>query len=597
MSVLLQIQGAEKSFGDQLLLDDASATLVDKVKVGFVGRNGAGKSTLLRVILEQEDLERGEVIRHPSLKIGYLEQHDPFLPGESALDFLMRESGQPEWRCGEVGGEFELKGVYLDGPVSELSGGWQTRVKLASLLLREPNLLLLDEPTNFLDVRTQILLEHFLKRFNKAALIVSHDRAFLQATCDQTLDLTRGKLSLFPGKIEEFLVFQAERREHEQRANATVQARQRHLQKFIDKNRTRASTASRAKSKGKQLARLKTVEIENDLPTASIRAPIVSARQGPAVRLIDLSIGYPDHSVATGINIEIEHGQRTAIVGDNGQGKTTLLRTMARSLDSRAGTVKWGHHCELGVYAQHVYGSLDERSTVLEYLESKATADNTHQQILAVAGSLLFRDSHIHKRIRVLSGGERARLCLAGLLLGSYNILILDEPGNHLDVETVEALVEALTRYRGTVIFTSHDRHFMRKLATSIVEVRDGRVRNHEGDYDAYLYSINREIEAGELQRRPPKSKGTKRKTSSAPNPKEAEARDYDPKKIRKELKALERSIRELDAQRLKLNDQLHSETDPEAALQLHNDVKALEMELGLAEERWLELSAIDHEM
>lgn len=592
MGVLLQIRGADKSYGEQVLLDDAEATITDHVKVGFVGRNGAGKSTLLRVLLEEEELERGEVTRHPNLKIGYLRQHDPFAEGESALDFMMRDSGQPDWKCGEVGGEFELKGSYLNGPISALSGGWQTRVKLAALLLHEPNLLLLDEPTNFLDVRTQILLEHFLRNFNKAALIVSHDRAFLQATCDHTLDLSRGKLTMFPGKIEQFLTYQAERREHDERVNATVQAKQKHLQKFIDKNRAKASTASQARSKGKQLERLKTVEIASDLPTASIRAPIVTPRQGPAVRMQDLSIGYPEHTVATGVNIEIEHGERAAIVGDNGQGKTTLLRTLVRSLQPIAGTVKWGHHCEIGVYAQHVYGSLDDNQTVLDYLEYKATPGTTNQMILAVAGSLLFRDEHVRKKVKVLSGGERARLCMAGLLLGPYNILVLDEPGNHLDVETVESLVDALHAYRGTVVFTSHDRHFMKRLATSIIEVRDATAKNYGGDYEAYLYYINKEIEEGERGRTPSHSKPKKKKPSGTSG-EQGMPKTMDPRKIQKELKAIERKIRKLDAERTAINDQLMTATDPDEAMRLHNEVKALEMDMGVAEERWLELHAM----
>src|SRR3989440_1738232 len=186
MATLLQITKAVKSYGDQMLLDEAEATLSDNINVGFIGRNGAGKSTLLRVLLGEEELDSGEVIRHPSLRLGYLRQHDPFLPGETSLGFLMRDSGLPDWKCGEVAGQFELKGAYLEGPVAKLSGGWQTRVKLASLLLHEPNLLLLDEPTNFLDLRTQILLEHFLRGYNAGCLIVSHDRAFLAATCAYT---------------------------------------------------------------------------------------------------------------------------------------------------------------------------------------------------------------------------------------------------------------------------------------------------------------------------------------------------------------------------------------------------------------------------
>src|SRR5215204_3749689 len=224
MGILFQITDAHKSYGDQVLLDGADATISDNVKVGFVGRNGAGKSTLLRVILGEEELDSGEVIRHPSLRLGYLRQHDPFLPGETALEFLMRDSEQPDWRCGEVAGQFELKGAYLDGPVAKLSGGWQTRLKLAALLLHEPNLLMLDEPTNFLDLRTQILLEHFLRDYQEACLIVSHDRAFLAATCSQTLDLSRGKLTLYPGKIDEFLEYQSDRREHDERTNVAVLA-------------------------------------------------------------------------------------------------------------------------------------------------------------------------------------------------------------------------------------------------------------------------------------------------------------------------------------------------------------------------------------
>src|SRR6266566_2755911 len=237
MATLLQITKAYKSYGDQVLLDGAEATLTDDVKVGFVGRNGAGKSTLLRILLGEEELDSGEVVRHPNLRLAYLRQHDPFLPNETALQFLMRDSGEPDWKCGEVAGQFELKGAALEGPITTLSGGWQTRVKLAALLLHEPNLLLLDEPTNFLDLRTQILLEHFLRNHKEACLVVSHDRAFLAATCDHTLDLSQGKLTMFPGKIDAFLEYQEQQREHEQRTNAAVRDKMRHLEDFIAKNK------------------------------------------------------------------------------------------------------------------------------------------------------------------------------------------------------------------------------------------------------------------------------------------------------------------------------------------------------------------------
>ena len=587
MAVWLQIKSAHKSYGDQVLLDGAEATITDDAKVGFVGRNGAGKSTLLRVILGEEELDRGEVLRHPKLRLGYLRQHDPFQPGETALEFLMRDSGQPDWKCGEVAGEFEVKGAYLEGPLSKLSGGWQTRVKLAALLLHEPNLLLLDEPTNFLDLRTQILLEHFLRHYQEACLIVSHDRAFLRATCSHTLDLSRGKLTMFPGKIDDFLEFQQQRREHDERANAAVLAKRRHLEEFIAKNKARASTATRARSKSKQLERLETVEIDTDEPTARIRAPLVEPRKGPALRCRGLTIGYPEREVASQIDLEIDHGWRAAVVGDNGQGKTTFLRSVVDSLPPLAGEVRWSHGCQIGIYAQHVYTSLPEKQTVLDYLESNAAAGTKTQEILDLAGALLFRGEAVKKRIAVLSGGERARLCLAGLLLSQYNVLVLDEPGNHLDVDTVEALAEALLNYQGTVIFTSHDRYFMKRVATCIVEVRDGHVTNYRGDYEAYLYSVNKEIEAGEREHTKGLSKSPPSAGKAAKAPRTVRRTE---REIRKEMTNLERTIARLDDQKRQTNGQLMTATDPAEALRLHNEVSRLTTQLAEAEDRWCQL-------
>lgn len=588
MAVLLQLLDGVKSYADQQLLDGASVTIHDGMKVGFIGRNGAGKSTLLRILLGDEELDSGEVIRGSHLKVGYLRQHDPFEAGESALDFLIRDSGQPDWKCGEVAGQFELKGDYLHGPVKDLSGGWQTRVKLAALLLHDPNLLMLDEPTNFLDLRTQILLEHFLLNFPASCLIVSHDRAFLTSTCDQTLDLSRGKLTLYPGKIGPYLEKLEEEKVRTERTNATVIAKQKQLQRFIDKNRAKATTASQARSKQKQLDRLQTVDIEADAPTASIKAPVVDPRQGPAVRCNNLAIGYPDHTVATEIGVEIEHQQRAAIVGDNGQGKTTLLRTLVDSLKPVSGGVRWGHGCKIGTYAQHVYTTLPEDLSVLEYLEYNSMAGITTQECLNVAGALLFRGGHVNKKIKVLSGGERARVCLAGLLLGDFNILILDEPGNHLDVETVEALAHALLDYKGTVIFTSHDRHFVKRIATTVVEVRDGRARDYQGDYDAYLYYVNKEIEEGERERGANRMAAAPEAKAGAGG-KSLSGKDHH--NARKQLRNLEKAIAKLDSQKKELNAEMLSTSDADRAMELHEQIAAIQEELNEAEEKWVELS------
>ncbi|MFM7034337.1 MAG: ABC-F family ATP-binding cassette domain-containing protein [Planctomycetia bacterium] len=592
MAVLLEIKNASKRYGDQVLLDEASATITDDGKTGFIGRNGAGKSTLLRIILGEEDLDSGEVIRHPRLRLGYLRQHDPFLPGETAIDFLKRDSGQPDWKCGEVAGQFEIKGPKLDGAVGGLSGGWQTRLKLAALLLHEPTLLLLDEPTNFLDLRTQILLEHFLRSYREACLIVSHDRGFLRSTCDRTLDLSLGKLSTFPGPIDAFLEYQHEQRVHLERTNAAVLAKRRHLEDFIARNRARASTASRAKSKSKQLEKLELEEIASEAPTAAIRCPAVSSRNGAAVRCRDLAIGYPakDSSaavmVASGIDLEVVHGTRAAIVGDNGQGKTTFLRTLVGSLDPLAGSLKWGHGCEIGIYAQHVYTSLPDDQTVIGFLERAARIGTKQQQILDLAGAMLFRGAAVNKNIRVLSGGERARLCLAGLLLGGANVLVLDEPGNHLDVETVDALASALLDYEGTVIFTSHDRSFVQTVATSVIEVKDGRVVASLGSYAQYLAAVEKEIDDHEAAA----GRSPTKKSPVPVRPAAPKARGRDDRDARREVAGLEKTISRLDDDKKRLQTALLAATDPDEAVRHHAEMTAVAEKLAAAEERWLAL-------
>ena len=587
MPVVLQLNDASKRYGEQALLDGAGCALADDQKVGLIGRNGAGKSTLCRILLGDEELDAGEVVRSRKLRLGYLRQHDPFQPGETVREFLMRDSGQPDWRCGEVAWEFQFPDAVLDRPVRELSGGWQTRTKLAALLLHDPNMLVLDEPTNFLDLRTQMLLEHFLRHFAGGCLVVSHDREFLKKTCTHTLELGRGRLTMFPGDVDAYLANLEERREHDRRVNATTLTKRRQLETFIAKNRAKASTASQARNKAKQLQRLELIDVEGPEAQIRLRFPEIEPRQGPAVRTEHLAIGYPDHTVARDVHVEIDHGARVGVVGDNGQGKTTFLRTICGSLAPLSGEVNWGYGCEVGVYAQHVYATLPENDTVLEYLEHQAAPLTSPQYIKDVAGSFLFSGEHVEKKIRVLSGGERARLVLAGLLLKQHNVLVLDEPGNHLDVESVEALADALSRYQGTVIFTSHDRHFMHRVATHVVEVRGGRVVSYPASYDDYVYRMQKEIDAG---LRAPHTVATPGNVPAAtPAARKTDGRaDRD---AQKKLKSVERKIAKLDEEKKAVADVLLTATDAAEAQRLHADLARLTAELATLEDEWLSLS------
>ena len=579
MTTLLEIKGAEKRYSDQLLLDRTTVALPQGCKIGMVGRNGAGKSTLIRALVGEEELDAGEVLRHPRLQLGYLRQHDPFLPGECVLEFLMRDSEKAEWQCGEVAAEFALSGEKLTTAIDTLSGGWQTRVKLAALLLHQPNMLLLDEPTNFLDIRTQLLLEHFLKHFRGGCLIVSHDRSFLKATCTHTLELLRGKLSLFPTDIETYVQQKQERREHDQRVNAATLAKRKQLETFIQKNRANANTASQARSKKKQLEKLNLLEEETDEKRVRFHVPETDLRRGTALRCSGLAIGYENHPVADAIHLEIEHGQCTVVVGDNGQGKTTLLRTIVDSLPPLDGTCGWGHGCKIGVYAQHVYSTLPPEQTIFDYLDACRGPETSTQTLLDIAGSFLFGGSAIEKKISVLSGGERARVCLAGLLLAPHNVLILDEPGNHLDVETVESLAEALIAYRGTVILTSHDRHFVSRVADSVIEVKDGTATLYPANYEAYLHRI--EVECSEVSETETKSKREKGKR------KEKKGRG---RNVRKELAALERKINSRDNERKLVQQRLLETRDPLIAEKAHAELTELEAQISELESQWLEL-------
>ncbi len=490
MSALLHLSNIHKRYGANVILEEATATFSKNQKIGVIGRNGAGKSTLCKIIIGQEEMDEGEISRNSELRLNYLEQHDPFKETETVLEFLTRYTGKEEWECAEMAGKFQLKNESLEHKISALAGGYRTRVKLTAMLLGDPNFLILDEPTNYLDLSTLILLENFLQRFNGGFLIVSHDREFLKRTCDHTLEVEDGRLVLYPGDIEEYFEFKETQRTHKVAHNKTVEKKQAQLQEFIDRFRAKASTASRAKSKMKQLARLKTIEIAHHTGNIRIRIPPVERKAGIALFCDHLAVGYPEKRVAEKINLQIDRGARVAVLGDNGQGKTTFLKTIAGDLKPKAGSYRWGTGLEVAYYAQHVLAMLHPEDEVFTHLQREAAEGVTTQDILNMAGCFLFKGDDVRKKVSVLSGGEKARLSLAGLLLKKSHALLLDEPTNHLDFETVEALGTALHRYTGTLFFISHDRTFVNLVATEILEVKDGRINRYPGSYEDFVYYL-----------------------------------------------------------------------------------------------------------
>ncbi len=543
MTVLLQVNELHKAYGAVTILDSATASFGDDQKIGVIGRNGAGKSTLCRIITGHEAADSGNITRNTALRLSYLEQHDTFKPGENVLDFLMRSTRAEHWECAQMAARFQLKHEILEQSVRNLPGGFQTRVKLAAMLLGDPNFLILDEPSNYLDLSTLILLENFLINFRGGYLVVSHDREFLKRTCDSTLEVENGQLALYPGDIEEYFEFKEEQLAQKQAYNRGMDKKREQLQAFIDRFKAKASTATRAQSKMKQLSKLKTIEIAHPMSTVKIRIPPVEPKAGVALTCEDLVIGYPEKDIARNIQVEIDRGKHVAVLGNNGEGKTTFLRTLAGNLAAKGGSFRWGTGLTVAYYAQHVFAVLDPEDDVYTYLLRESAQGVTRQDVLDMAGCFLFKGDDVKKKIKVLSGGERARLVLAGILLSKSHVLLLDEPTNHLDFETVEALGSALKSFSGTVVFISHDRTFVNLLASSIVEVKKGRIMHYPGSYEDYVYHLE-QVARGEEEDADEDTSGASQKetTSAGASQEEFPKTNNEKAEIKKLQKAMEKA-------------------------------------------------------
>ncbi|MGE4169751.1 MAG: ABC-F family ATP-binding cassette domain-containing protein [Candidatus Margulisiibacteriota bacterium] len=580
MPTLLSFSNLTKSYGTRTVLEGATGSFQDGQKIGVIGRNGAGKSTLFKILTGQEEADGGTFSPSSALRLSYLQQHDPFLKDEVAMDFLTRDTGREEWECAKLAGQFQLDYEKLWLPVTALSGGYQMRVKLTAMLLKEPNFLMLDEPTNYLDLSTLLLLETFLQEFEGGFLVISHDREFLKRTCDQTLEVERGEVTFYEGDVEAYFQYKQEKVAHAERYNKTIEKKQQQLQTFVDRFKAKASKASAAQSKMKQLAKLKTIDIDQPLSSVSIRLPQVPVKKGLGMAAHNLTIGYPDKTIASGINLEIPRGAHVAVLGDNGQGKSTFLKTIAGFLEKKSGSIEWGYDMKVAYYAQHVYGEMDESDTVFEYLESQALDTTPRQAILDMAGSFLFPGDEVKKKIRVLSGGERARMCLAGLLLSGSDVFLLDEPTNHLDFETVEALGDALKNYQGTLFFISHDRTFVHLAATQIIEVKDGNVMGYPGTYDEYVYHLRESLfdsDSGD-------SKSSNAKSGKSKNAKSKAGKD-----VQSQIKKISTAIETLEKEKQQIH--LFFSNNP-TTIDVGRQLRLSELsdELETLEEQWLAL-------
>jgi ATP-binding cassette, subfamily F, member 3 len=497
MSPLLQVNNLEKEYGGKTIFSGLSFSIFEKQKIGVIGRNGAGKSTLFKIILGKEATDKGEVILSSEAIIGSIEQENNFLDNELALDYLKRKSNKEDWQCQKIASHFRFTTEQLEKPITSLSGGWQMRLKLSAMLLLEPNLFLLDEPTNYLDLGTILLLEDFLKNYRGAFLIISHDREFLKNTCHETIEITPHRCISFPQGIEAYLAFKEQREASDQNLNKKIDREQKHLQEFVDRFRYKASKAKQAQAFIKKIDRMEVhkISIEHNSSTVRITMPEVERLKKTILNVDNLSIGYNGVPLVSDLDFIVKGGEKLIIVGDNGQGKTTLLRTLSDDLEPVSGDFTWFTGLKKGYYAQQSINSLDVNEQVGEYLRRLASSDLKTEKVLQMAGDFLFKDEDLKKAIGVLSGGEKSRLVLAGLLLSKPDILVLDEPSNHLDFETVENLGLALQSYNGVLLFTSHDRTFANLVATGIIEVNSGKSKRYYHGYEDYINQLEKRLE------------------------------------------------------------------------------------------------------
>jgi len=492
---LLQLYNASKQYGSKILFDNAGFSINQGEHVGVIGPNGAGKSTLFKIIVGIEHLDNGEVTKANGLRIGYLEQESDWTIDVNSEDYLKDNCIKPIWELKQIGLGLGLQESHFAGKLTQLSGGYRMRMKLLYLIGLEPDIMLLDEPTNFLDLESILTLENFLQNHKQAFLLISHDREFLRRTTEYTLEVEAGDIVKFPGHIDDYFEQKAELKRLLEAKAVQIENKRKQIQDFVDKFRAKATKAKQAQSRLKSLDRLEQVEIKKLPPRAIINLPMATATGKEILSLTNANLGYSaDKVILKNVNVTIERGQKIGIVGFNGAGKSTLLKSIAEKIPLITGELKWGHQVRHSYFAQHLADDLLDNDTVLDALQRKAHKDNMAQDILNMAGSLLFSGDSIYKKIKVLSGGEKTRVALGQVLLQKNPLLLLDEPTNHLDFDTVNALAVALSEFNGTVILVSHDRTFLKQVTTQIVEVRNGTIEKYLGSYDEYLWSLEKGI-------------------------------------------------------------------------------------------------------
>ena len=630
--IILQANKIERSFAGEVLFDNISLQVDERDRIALVGKNGAGKSTLLKILVGEEEPTSGEINKKRDLSLSYLAQDSRFESTNTIYDEMLhvfddlrkteKTLRQMELEMGETTGadleklmqdydrlseEFRQAGGFtyeadiraiLNGfkfdefmwqmKIEELSGGQNTRLALAKMLLEKPNLLVLDEPTNHLDIETIAWLENYLVNYSGALLIVSHDRYFLDKVATITLDLTKHSLDRYVGNYSSFveqkeqkLLTEAKNYEKQQKEIAA-------LEDFVNRNLVRASTTKRAQSRRKQLEKMERLD-KPEAGTKSAHMTFHSDKTSGNVVLTveEAAVGYDDQILSEPINLDIRKMNAVAIVGPNGIGKSTLIKSIVGQIPFIKGEARFGANVEVGYYDQ-TQSKLTPHNSVLDELwnDFKLTPE---VEIRNRLGAFLFSGDDVKKTVGMLSGGERARLLLAKLSMENNNFLILDEPTNHLDIDSKEVLENALIDFDGTLLFVSHDRYFINRVATQVLELSEEGSTLYLGDYDYYLEK-KAELEAlAAAQAEAEPASSTEEVTSNDYHLQKQNQKEL--RKITRRIEQLEAEMEELDQKIQTITETMHSTNDAADLVQLQSDLDQLTVQQEAVMEEWAELS------
>ena len=641
---MISINNVTVAFGGFTLLDNVHFHISEQDKIGLVGKNGAGKSTLMKLITGEQSPTSGSVEKPVAVKIGYLPQIMSHHKGLSVIDEVLSvfsyihemeeelgkiglelanrtdyessaylslinrmnelndrlalESGEsPRVRAVKVLSGLGFKEAELDRHTETFSQGWNMRIELAKILLSRPDVLLLDEPTNHLDIESIEWFEDYLKQFRGSLLLVSHDRKFLDNVTNRTVEILLGHIHDYKVPYSQYVELRAERIAQQTAAYENQQRMIEKTEDFINRFRYKPTKSNQVQSRIKALEKLERIEIdETDGSHFSLRFPPAQRSGDVVFKGTDLTVGYPGKQVFSGAQIEIKRGEKVALIGRNGEGKTTLMRVIMGQLEPISGEARVGHNVQIGYYAQNQEDILDPRLTVFETLDHMAVGE-MRTRLRDLLGAFLFKGEDIDKRVSVLSGGERARLGMAKLMLSPCNVLALDEPTNHMDIRSKDVLKQALQAFDGTLIVVSHDRDFLEGLVDKLYEFRDGAVKEHLGGVQEFLE--RRKLESlSELERRgeavvaarPVQQQPVVAKAEQQRSFQEQKERSRQERKVRSRIQYLEKEIGALEAQMAAIEKTLANPGEKDDIMELTRAYLEHKMSLDAHTEEWTQL-------